>query len=93
MLAGWPNLTWARGVTWVSGGADGCGSAGCRHAICGAQEPLSPEALMRDRPLHEEEQRHLGHLQEGPATVWMREQLPRQRERFNWLAALVQRGA
>ena len=44
-----------QGITWVSSGANGCASAGCRHAICGAQEPLSPETLMRDRPLHEEE--------------------------------------
>ena len=48
---------------------------------------------MRDRPLHEKEQRHLGHLQEGPAAVWMAQQLPGQCERFDWLTALVQRGA
>ena len=88
-----PDLTCAGGITWVGGGADSCGSAGCRHSICGAQEPLSPETLMRDWPLHEEEQRHLGHLQQGPAAVRMREQLPRQRERFDRLTALVQSGA
>ncbi len=48
---------------------------------------------MRDRPLHEEEQRHLGHLQEGPTAVGMLQQLPRQPEGFDWLTALVQRGA